>query len=91
MRVVTNDDVDDLRPENMTQVNRFDSDDPRFDTDNEVVGIGSTVPDFSPKLPFVEELNAEFDLIRSPEMYRMYKSMSKDARDYAKEQLKEDE
>ncbi|MEZ3162280.1 DUF4238 domain-containing protein [Halorubrum miltondacostae] len=88
---VLHDEVEDLRPEYMTQVDRFDSDDPQFDTDNEVVGIGSTVPDFSPELAFVEELNAEFDLIRSPEMYRMYKSMSKDARDYAKEQLKEDE
>ncbi|MGQ3329944.1 DUF4238 domain-containing protein [Halorubrum sp. FL23] len=90
MRVL-HDEVEDLRPENMTDVDRFDADDPRFDTNNEVFGIGSTAPGFSPELPFVEELDAEFALIRSPEMYARYKSMIKDARDSAKEELTEDE
>lgn len=88
---VLHDEVADLRPENMTQVDWFDADDPRFDTDNEVFGIGSTVPDFSPELPFIESRNAEFDLIRSPEMYARFKSMIEDARDHAKEQLAQDE
>lgn len=64
---ILHDEVEEFFLEEHSVVRHFDEDDPRFDTDNEVVGFSTETPDFSPSLPFTSFTGAEFVMTRSPE------------------------
>ena len=87
---ILHEEIEEYREENMNQVQRFDEDDPRFDTDNEVVSFSRTAPDFSPDLPFVEQRDADFAPVRSPEMHQMFREMIDEALEEAREQQAEE-
>lgn len=70
---ILHDEIEEYREESMNQVRRFDEDDPRFDTENEIVSFSRAAPDFSPDLPFVEQRDADFAPVRSPDMYQMFR------------------
>ena len=87
---ILHDEIEEYRDESMNQVQQFDEDDPRFDTDNEVVSFSRAAPEFSPDLPFVEQRDADFAPVRSPEMHQMFKEMIDEALEEAREQHAEE-
>lgn len=88
---ILHDEIDAQRTENLSRVERFDGEPPRFDTDNEVVEFGRTAPGYSPNLPFVELTGVDGSPARSPERVRWVKEQIDDLREMAEKQQAESE
>lgn len=86
---ILHDEIDAQRIENLSRVSRFEGDDPRFDTDNEVVGFGRTAPGHSPNLPFVEQTGVDASPARSPERTRWIEEQIDDLREKTERQQAE--
>lgn len=88
---ILHDEIESHRTETLSRVRKFSGDDPRFDTDNEVVGFGRTAPGYSPELPFVDMTSVDTSPARSPERSRWVKEQIDDLREKAERQQAEGE
>lgn len=82
---ILHDEVEKYRLDQHSVKEQYDGDDPRFDTDNPVVGFHSRTTDFSPSLPFTSFNDADFVQVRSPERRRITKQLLDDALERGRE------
>lgn len=81
--------IENQRTEGLSRFEWFDGDDPRFDTENEVVGFSRTASEFSPELPFIKQRGVDPSPIRSPERIRIVRGMLDEVAQEAKKKAAE--